>query len=580
MQKKGTFTISIDTELAWGTFDLGGHIKYKEAYKKYRPIITKVLGLFDKYEIPATWAIVGHLFLEGCKKEGGITHPEIIRPRHKWFRGDWFRLDPATNITADELWYGRDIVKMILSAKTKQEIASHSFCHMIFSDPGCSSEAAESDLAKCVDLAKKEGIELKTFVFPRNSGGHFDLLAKYGFKVFRGQRELFPGLKLSYLQRFLYFVSDLFCISPPVVVPNLIPRQGLIEVKDSMLFRFSYGISRFIPKGARFKRAKKGIDKAIAEGKIFHLWLHPFNFAWQTESLFDELEHILSYAQQFRKDGRLNISTLYDAAQAGPDVNADGDHFNPEGVILHDDRSGLFKKDYSDNLSDYYSNAFKYGRKKVEPLFFDFLSRVNGKKRILDLGSGTGYFLNLVRKNGFEGVGVDISENMIKQLKTNYPELCVNRADARNTPFADNTFDAVVSIETLRYFSDQRPLLKEIFRAVKPGGLVFITAAPAFALNFYGFFNAFCRLLRLKKFVSCFQSFETVGSLQGKLKNAGFVDIKISGRFFGPYFLLDKIFPKISSFLMRKFEPLDDKLSSLDNLKNFSNHLIAVAKKP
>ncbi|MDP2942084.1 MAG: hypothetical protein Q8O36_01005, partial [Candidatus Omnitrophota bacterium] len=78
MSRQGIFVISIDTELAWGTFDHGGHIKYNEAYKRYRSIVSKILELFSKYEIRATWAIVGHLFLDACTKESGRLHPDIV----------------------------------------------------------------------------------------------------------------------------------------------------------------------------------------------------------------------------------------------------------------------------------------------------------------------------------------------------------------------------------------------------------------------------------------------------------------------------------------------------------------------
>ncbi len=148
MPGKGIFSISIDTELVWGTFDHGGHIKYEAAYKKYRFIISELLKLFKKYEVAATWAIVGHLFLDRCNKEYGKLHPDIVRPKHHWFRDDWFSCDPGTDISSDNFWYGSDIVEMIKGARPRQEIASHSFCHPIFSDKGCSRETAESDIAK------------------------------------------------------------------------------------------------------------------------------------------------------------------------------------------------------------------------------------------------------------------------------------------------------------------------------------------------------------------------------------------------------------------------------------------------
>jgi ubiquinone/menaquinone biosynthesis C-methylase UbiE/peptidoglycan/xylan/chitin deacetylase (PgdA/CDA1 family) len=580
MLKKGIFTISIDTELAWGTFEHGGHLKYKDAYKKYRLLISELLKLFEKYEISATWSIVGHLFLDRCSKENGKLHPDIVRPNYSWYKNDWFDCDPGTDMSKDNFWYGSDIVKMIQDAAPEQEIASHSFGHPIFSDPGCFRATAESDIAKCVALARDKGIKLSSFTFPRNSPGHLDVLVEHGFKIFRGKDATSFNFRPPILRKAMLLLGDMFAATPPVVEPHFIAGSELIELKGSMLFRFAHGASRFIPKDVRFKKAEKGIDSAIREGKIFNLWFHPISFAWRTSEMLDEFEKILKYASKKQKAGDLKILTLKEIGDMYAKEKKDNDSYNPEAITLHNDRSCLFKEGYSDDLSSYHSNAFKYGRKKVERALLSFLDNLNPGGRIVEVGSGTGYYLNVMNKRGFDCIGVDLAEKMIRQSRSLYPTIPVQRADARNLPFSDDSLDAVVSIETLRYFSDQHAFLKEIQRALKPGGMLFVTAAPLLSMNTYGIFNSLCRFFNLKSFVSCFQSFETAESLKRRLEEAGFELVSVKGYFFGPYFLLDKIQPKLSSFLMRHLEGTDDKLGKLNLIRNFSNHLVAIARKP
>ncbi|MDP3787102.1 MAG: methyltransferase domain-containing protein [Candidatus Omnitrophota bacterium] len=580
MSRQGIFVISIDTELAWGTFDHGGHIKYSEAYKRYRSIVSKILELFSKYEIRATWAIVGHLFLDACTKENGRLHPDIVRPTYSWYQNDWFDCDPGTDISRDDFWYGSDIVEMIKKAAPKQEIASHSFCHTIFSDEGCSRQTAESDIAKCVILARDKGIKLNTFVFPRNSPGHLDILSEYGFRVFRGKDAASLSLGPRILNKAAFLFNDMLPTTPPVVTPNFVLGHRLIEIKGSMLFRFAHGASRFIPKDVRLKKAKKGIERAIKEKKIFHIWLHPISFAWRTAEMFDEFAAILEYADNRRKEDDLEIRTLQEIGDMYVDETGESDNFNPRAVILHNDRSRTFKEDYSDDLSYYHSNAFKYGRKKLGSALASFLDILNAGDRVLEVGSGTGYNLSIMRKRRLNCTGIDLSENMVRQSLTSYPDIPVQLADVRRLPFPNDTFDAVVSVETLRYFSDREPFLKEIFRVVRPGGRIFITAAPLLSANTYGILNTLCRFLKLKSLISCYQSFETAGSLKRRLEEAGFDTISVRGYFFGPYFLLDKIRPGLSSFLMRRLEGVDDALSRFDLIRNFSNHLVSVARKP
>ena len=172
----GYFVFSLDTELVWGSFDVGGLERYREQYLETRKQIRRLLGLLDRYRIPATWAFVGHLLLDHCERRGGTTHEDVLRPRHAWFDEDWHALDPGTDVYRDPLWYGSDILKAVLAAETLHEIASHTFSHVIVGDAACTREIARSQLLKCRELHERWGLELKSVVFPRNRVAHLDVL--------------------------------------------------------------------------------------------------------------------------------------------------------------------------------------------------------------------------------------------------------------------------------------------------------------------------------------------------------------------------------------------------------------------
>ncbi len=577
MLSKGKFTISIDTELAWGTFDHGGHQTFKKAYQEERDCVDQLLSLFKKYNVSATWAVVGHLFLDHCDGQ----HADLKRPKYVWYKKDWFYSDPGTNIEKDPIWYGKDIVEKIRDAVPEQDIGSHSFSHLVFSDKGTSRATADSDLKKCVDLASDCGVSLKSFVFPRNAEGYLDVLSKHGFKVFRRNPDMNGaiGSKPSLLKRFWFLMVDMLPISPSVYEPEWNGRYQLAVIPASMQFRYGYGAACWIPPGVRFLKAKQGLKRAIQQGKVFHLWFHPFNFVWKKKKLLREFEAILRFASEMREQQKLEILSMADMLHQGGFLMAKKDIFNEEGVQLHNERAQNFREDYSDELVDYQRSAFTYGRRKITQDLDAMLSQLKPGARILDVGCGTGYFMNYVKLRGFYVEGIDKSEEMLTQLKRVYGNFDVQVADARSLSFSDNEFDAVISIETIRYFDDRHALLKEIERVLKPNGFAFITAAPIYSSNAYGFYNLFCQLLRCRKGVSCYQSFETKRSLKNRLQHAGFNQIDIAGHFFGPYFLLDKYVPKWSQRMIRRLEPIDDRLSKLPWLANVTNHLTAIAQK-
>ena len=302
---QGVFTVSIDFELIWGTLDLFGPDRFRRACEVERKVVVdRLLELLAEFEIPATWCIVGHLFLDRC--EGG--HREMVRPHHSWVEDDWFARDPGTDIERDPIFYGRDLVGKIMACPVPQEIGSHSFSHVIFGDPGCSRETAQSELAACVRLAEERGFKLQSFVFPRNMVGHLDVLRDYGFACYRGPE---PGWYESRnwpkpVKRLAHLWDVIAASQPPVSLPEY-SESGLWNIPASMIYFPMDGIRRYIPMERRVKRAVKGLEAAARQQRIFHLWFHPTNLAQETEVMFKGLRAICMRARELKNEGKLEF---------------------------------------------------------------------------------------------------------------------------------------------------------------------------------------------------------------------------------------------------------------------------------
>ena len=96
--------------------------------------------------------------------------------------------------------------------------------------------------------------------------------------------------------------------------------------------------------------------------------------------------------------------------------------------------------------------------------------------RVLDLGCGTGEMLALLKRRSKFVVGVDLSEGMLKEARRKNPEVALIQADADRLPFADQTFDAVVSITLLQNVPSPSKTLGEIARVLKLGGFAVVTS--------------------------------------------------------------------------------------------------------
>jgi peptidoglycan/xylan/chitin deacetylase (PgdA/CDA1 family) len=314
---RGVFTLSLDFELIWGTLDHAGPGGFARACTIERTIVVdRLLEILAEFEIPATWLVLGHLFLEGCSATGGVPHADVVRPTHAWHPDDWFRHDPCGTEASNPLFYGRALVRKIQACRVPQEIGCHSFSHVIFGDAGCSREAAASEIEASIAAARELGIEMRSFAFPRNSVGHLDLLVANGFRSFRGpgstwyeRRGTDEHGQRSALQRLAHLWDFIAARTPPVVAPQRV-EPGILNIPGSMIYLPMHGVRRHIPVGRRVTRAFRGLDAAEATGRVFHLWFHPTNLADETEAMLGGLRRICAEAARRRAAGRLDVLSM------------------------------------------------------------------------------------------------------------------------------------------------------------------------------------------------------------------------------------------------------------------------------
>lgn len=111
-------------------------------------------------------------------------------------------------------------------------------------------------------------------------------------------------------------------------------------------------------------------------------------------------------------------------------------------------------------------------------LAFDLLESAMPKGgRILDVGCGTGAVMVELQKLG-PCYGIDFSVHALEfSAKRSSEGLAL--ANAEEIPFASESFDAVVSLDTIEHVKNDSAAIREIARVLKPGG-VFIMNVPAF----------------------------------------------------------------------------------------------------
>ncbi|MFV0526926.1 MAG: hypothetical protein ACK5RL_20785 [Acidimicrobiales bacterium] len=299
---RAAFVVSIDTEMAWG---LVHRPERRYRYDGERDHLRRTLAVFDRYAIPATWAIVGHLMLDGCAPVDGVKHPEIVRPDLAWFSGDWFDADPCSTAELAPTWYAPDLIGTIRAATTRHEIASHGFSHIVAGDPGCSRATFDSEIRAAMAAAARHGLTLRSLVHPRNRVGHTDVLVEHGFVAYRGRRPA-PNRPPGAGRRAVDGLVDRLGSSERTIVrPH---REGpLWNLPATVLFDVDAR-----PRTWRIwmRQVERRLDQAVRHGSLFHLWFHPHNLRDRPDVALAALDRIGRAAAAHRDAGRLATLTM------------------------------------------------------------------------------------------------------------------------------------------------------------------------------------------------------------------------------------------------------------------------------
>src|SRR5215510_3603431 len=90
--------------------------------------------------------------------------------------------------------------------------------------------------------------------------------------------------------------------------------------------------------------------------------------------------------------------------------------------------------------------------------------------RVADLGCGSGVFTELLRQQGFQSVGLDISPKLIELGRRKYPGLELIEGDAENLPFEIGSLDGVLLSGLVHHFPDPRKVASEVRRVLRSAG--------------------------------------------------------------------------------------------------------------
>lgn len=317
---RGGIVLSLDFELFWGVRDKRTIADYGQHLLGVRQVVPRLLDMFARYRIAATWATVGMLFFDD--RDALVAslpeeRPDYADPKLSPY-GD---LDKVGATERDDPYhFGLSLIRRIAEAPG-QEIATHTFSHFYCLEPGPTLAAFAADMDAARRAAEAVSITLESIVFPRNQSTpeHLEVCRDMGLVAWRGNERAAiyrpQAQSAESLAKRAGRLADTYLplTGSNATVPEV--RDGMVDVPSS---RFLRPVSRRLAalEPLRLGRILRAMNQAASRDQVFHLWFHPHNFGALLDENAEVLERILAEASRLRDETGWPSRTMAEVARA------------------------------------------------------------------------------------------------------------------------------------------------------------------------------------------------------------------------------------------------------------------------
>jgi ubiquinone/menaquinone biosynthesis C-methylase UbiE len=217
------------------------------------------------------------------------------------------------------------------------------------------------------------------------------------------------------------------------------------------------------------------------------------------------------------------------------------------------------------------SPAGRYRARRRAELFVERCRLAPGR-RALELGCGTGVFLELVAKSGADLTGLDLSPDLLartRQRLAGVTNVSLDMGNAEQTPYGEGSFDAVYGSSILHHL-DLEQALCEAYRILRPGGLLAFAEPnalnPQVAVMFH--VDALKPYFGVSPDEMAFSRFAAARAL----RKAGFADIRVR-----PF---DFVHPQVPQAVVGLVGRMSRGLEALPLVREIAGSLLITARKP
>jgi ubiquinone/menaquinone biosynthesis C-methylase UbiE len=206
----------------------------------------------------------------------------------------------------------------------------------------------------------------------------------------------------------------------------------------------------------------------------------------------------------------------------------------------------IYHKKYQQKKPEYFYEPYK--------LYFSFLKKLKNKKKLLEIGAGTGENTIELIKMKFNVCATDISPTsrlVMNKKFSKYKNFQSKVADMEKLPFKNKSFDIICSAGSLSY-GDNNVVMKELYRVLKIGGnLVIIDSLND---NLIYRINRYIHFIKGNRSKSTLERMPNINLIEKYIRKFGYGKVKFFGSITWAFPLLkivlsEKLITKLSNWV-------------------------------
>ncbi len=269
-------------------------------YRRTRTIVARLVESFAERGLESTWAFVGSLVGDPDESPPVDHLPPQYRTAVQRFVAD---SDPASRSLAD-------LTPGLAGLGTLLDLGSHSATHVRPRTAGADREAVVADFRVSLEqLAGVFGRPVRSIVFPRDEIDHMEAVGRLGRLSMRvpGSSYGTPGSSRGH--RMWRMLRRLRRGPEPAITTVL---DSGVRTQTGSLY-YNWAIGGTASRAVRRRLLKATVDRMLrgagGEGRVFHVWVHPFNLG-ESRVLLDDFLEFMDRISRLRDRGELSIEGM------------------------------------------------------------------------------------------------------------------------------------------------------------------------------------------------------------------------------------------------------------------------------